>query len=325
MSYNACRVDLWLEAIERGRSEARGYACASPCEPGLCAARDRRPDAWMRRAAARPAFAQDDDWSVAPNQTEPRQAESRQTDSHQIHQSNPAQAEPVAPQTPPPELQPAADGAQMICGEMARPAAEPYKSIVANIEREWGANAPVYESVRADSPHVSRGGCIFYNPIFMETFLRGETDEHGEPDKTSMIYAIMAHELGHIEHHDYERTQVSSVEKELEADRFSGYTLSRLGISHANITRLLQHGRRRVQRSPRPRLLQPAHRGVRHWLESAPNGTSPKAAARPGASPITRPLSTRARPTIRAPPQSVSTGYRCAGVCCLASSASGSR
>ena len=185
---------------------------------------------------ARPAFAQDDDWSVAPNQTEPRQAESRQTDSHQIHQSNPAQAEPVAHQTPRPELQPATDGAQMICGEMARPAAEPYKSIVANIEREWGANAPVYKSVRADSPHVSRGGCIFYNPIFMETFLRGETDEHGEPDKTSMIYAIMAHELGHIEHHDYERTQVSSVEKELEADRFSGYTLSRLGISRANVT-----------------------------------------------------------------------------------------
>ena len=124
----------------------------------------------------------------------------------------------------------------MICGEMARPAAEPYKSIVANIEREWGANAPVYESMRDGSPHVSRGGCIFYNPAFMDTFLRGETDEHGEPDKTSMIYAIMAHELGHIEHHDYDRTQVSSVEKELEADRFSGYTLERLGISRANIT-----------------------------------------------------------------------------------------
>ena len=30
--------------------------------------------------------------------------------------------------------------------------------------------------------------------------------------------------------------QVSSVEKELEADRFSGYTLARLGISAANLT-----------------------------------------------------------------------------------------
>jgi len=90
--------------------------------------------------------------------------------------------------------------------------------------------------VRAGSPHVSRGGCIFYNPAFMESFLRGETDEHGEPDKTAMIYAIMAHELGHLEHHDYDRTQISSVEKQLEADRFSGYTLARLGISRANIT-----------------------------------------------------------------------------------------
>jgi hypothetical protein len=181
--------------------------------------------------AARPAPAQDDDWSVVSHQAE----------SPQVHQSRPAPAEPAqvrpaAPQAQAPEPQSATDGARIICGEMARPAAEPYKTIVANIEREYGADAPVYESVRADSPHVSRGGCIFYNPIFMEAFLRGETDEHGEPDKTSMIYAIMAHELGHIEHHDYQRTRVSSVDKELEADRFSGYTLSRLGISRANIT-----------------------------------------------------------------------------------------
>jgi predicted metalloprotease len=50
-----------------------------------------------------------------------------------------------------------------------------------------------------------------------------------------MLYAIMAHELGHIEHHDYQRN-ASSVTKELEADRFSGYTLSRMGIPRDNIT-----------------------------------------------------------------------------------------
>lgn len=176
--------------------------------------------------AVRPALAQDDDWSVVVPQEQ----------AHQIHQSHPSKAKPAEPSALPQELQPTADGAQMICGEMARRATEPYKSIVANIDREWGVNAPVYESVRADSPHVSRAGCIFYNPVFMEVFLRGETDEHGEPDKTSMIYAIMAHELGHIEHHDYERTSVSSVDKELEADRFSGYTLERLGIARDNIT-----------------------------------------------------------------------------------------
>ncbi len=180
--------------------------------------------------AARPALAQDDDWEVVTPQAE----------SQQVNQPHPAKAKPAASdsdesQTLPQELQPRADGAQMICGEMARPATEPYKSIVADINRQWGTNAPVYQSVRPDSPHVSRAGCIFYNPTFMEVFLRGETDEHGEPDKTSMIYAIIAHELGHIEHHDYERN-VSSVEKELEADRFSGYTLERMGIARGNIT-----------------------------------------------------------------------------------------
>jgi hypothetical protein len=176
---------------------------------------------------ARPALAQNDDWSVVSDQVQ-----SDQTQSPRVHESAPSSADRAAP----PASQPAADGARMICGEMARPASEPYSSIVANINSEWGTNAPVYESVRADSPHVSRGGCIFYNPAFMAVFLNGETDEHGEPDKTSMIYAIMAHELGHIVHHDYRRTGVSSVTKELEADHFSGYTLERLGVARGNIT-----------------------------------------------------------------------------------------
>ncbi len=178
---------------------------------------------------ARPALAQDDDWSVV---------------SHQVRESHPVDAPADAPANAPADAQSAApqalpprpDGARMICGELARPAAEPYKKIVANIDRAWGINAPVYESVRADSPHISRAGCIFYNTTFMKVFLRGETDAHGEPDKIPMIYAIMAHEIGHIVHHDYARTGVSSVTKELEADRFSGYTLSRLSIPRANIT-----------------------------------------------------------------------------------------
>src|SRR5690349_12801103 len=78
----------------------------------------------------RPALAQDDDWSVVPSQVQPDQ-------SQQVHQSHsskakPAEADPEASQALPQELQPGADGAQMICGEMARPAAEPYKSIVAD-------------------------------------------------------------------------------------------------------------------------------------------------------------------------------------------------
>ena len=180
--------------------------------------------------AARPALAQDDDWTVVTPQDEP----------HPAHQSHPSKAAPASPaasdDSQATQQAPSADdGAHKVCGELARPATEPYKSIVADIDRQWSMNAPVYESAQVSSPHVSRGGCIFYNPVFIAAFLRGETDEHGEPDKTSMLYAIMAHELGHIEHHDYER-KGSSVEKELEADRFSGYTLERMGIPRANIT-----------------------------------------------------------------------------------------
>jgi predicted metalloprotease len=171
---------------------------------------------------ARAGLSQDDDWSVVSDQVQ---------DSHPAKTEAPRTVSKAALE----QHQSASGGARMICGEMARPAAEPYKSIVADIDREWGAHVPVYESVEVGSPHVSRGGCIFYNPVFMDVFLRGETDTHGEPDRTSMLYAIMAHELGHIEHHDYER-KASSVTKELEADRFSGYTLSRMGIPRDNIT-----------------------------------------------------------------------------------------
>src|SRR5260370_34230219 len=46
----------------------------------------------------------------------------------------------------------------------------------------------------------------------------------------------MADGLGHREHHDYERTGGINSDKELQADRVSGYTLSRMGISRGNIT-----------------------------------------------------------------------------------------
>ncbi len=173
-----------------------------------------------------PAFAQDDDWSVV---------------SDQVHESHSAAtaSKHAAPQTShgtsASAVQSTDDGPRMICGEMARPATEPYTSIVAELNRQAGTNAPVYESMQPGSPHVSRGGCIFYNTVFLDAFLRGETDSHGVPDRTSMLYAIMAHELGHIVHRDYDR-EVSSVTKELEADRFSGYMLSRLGVARDNIT-----------------------------------------------------------------------------------------
>jgi len=173
-----------------------------------------------------PAFAQDDDWSVVSDQVQ---------ESHSAATASKHAAPQTSQGTSASAVQSSEDGPRMICGEMARPATEPYKSVVAEIDRQAGADAPVYESMQPGSPHVSRGGCIFYNTAFLDAFLRGETDSHGVPDRTSMLYAIMAHELGHIVHHDYDR-DVSSVTKELEADRFSGYMLSRMGIARDNIS-----------------------------------------------------------------------------------------
>src|SRR3989442_1956341 len=57
----------------------------------------------------RPALAQDDDWSVVPSQSQ----------SQQVHKSHPSKAHPDEAdpdsQALPQELQPRADGAQMIC------------------------------------------------------------------------------------------------------------------------------------------------------------------------------------------------------------------
>jgi hypothetical protein len=163
--------------------------------------------------AAYPASAQDDDWSVV---------------SHHEDNGTKVQPKPLVPQS--------SDGVTTICGEPALPAHPAFTGVVSNIDRLWGINTPVYESVRALPPHVSPAGCIFYNVKWLSVFLQGETDRNGQPDNTAMIYAIMAHEIGHIMHHDFARKDVPSVTKELEADRFAGYTLSRLGLPRDNIT-----------------------------------------------------------------------------------------
>src|SRR5580700_2295160 len=54
------------------------------------------------------------------------------------------------------------------CGELARPAQEPYKSIIGQLNQMWGTHAKVYESIVPMSPHASKGGCIFYNREFQE-------------------------------------------------------------------------------------------------------------------------------------------------------------
>ncbi|HLI81480.1 MAG TPA: hypothetical protein VKV03_15935 [Candidatus Binataceae bacterium] len=124
------------------------------------------------------------------------------------------------------------------CGELARPAQEPYKSIIAQLNQMWGTRAKVYESVVPMSPHASKGGCIFYNAEFQEMLTSRWMGITDEDQLRPMLYAINAHELGHIMHGDLTaaRARVPLQTKELEADRFAGYTLWRLNVKRFDAT-----------------------------------------------------------------------------------------
>lgn len=126
----------------------------------------------------------------------------------------------------------AAGGALAPCGEAARPASEPYKTIVAQLNDMWGTNFPVYESLKPGSPHASTGGCIFYNQQFLDSLLQ-QWMRINDPDTVRpMLYAIFAHELGHLAHGDVDPASASVPvrNKELAADQFAGYSLERMGI-----------------------------------------------------------------------------------------------
>ena len=151
-----------------------------------------------------------------------------QDDWHVVerHTTTSAPAEPGAA----PAAKPGADFEP--CGEPARPAGEPYKSIVAQLNDMWGTNFPVYESLRPVSPHANSRGCIFYNREFLDTLMQKWMRIDDQDAVRPMLYAIFAHELGHLAHTDFDPGQdnVPIKNKELSADHFAGYSLARLGI-----------------------------------------------------------------------------------------------
>lgn len=116
------------------------------------------------------------------------------------------------------------------CGELARPASEPYRSIVATVDELWHVHVPVYESVKVLAPHA-RGDCVFYSSVSMKEFVGRLMRLDGKAAEP-VLYAIMAHEVGHVVHRDNfpPRSSLPTETKELEADRFAGYTLELLGI-----------------------------------------------------------------------------------------------
>jgi hypothetical protein len=125
------------------------------------------------------------------------------------------------------------------CGEPAQAPDERMKFFVDNIDRLWSAQVRVYQSVAVRSPHAIPGGCVFYNPEFMRLLFRQmmiPTNNTGL--SVSILEAVMAHEIGHEVHDDFgaDRSGVPGQTKELEADRFAGYTLERLNIALDSIT-----------------------------------------------------------------------------------------
>ena len=111
------------------------------------------------------------------------------------------------------------------------------KAIVSAIDDVWSAHIRVYESVVPFSPHARPGGCVFYNPVYLNLLMRHllvQDSSIVEP----LLYAIMAHEVGHEVHDDFSaaRADVSKQNKELQADHFAGYTLQHLNIGLDNIT-----------------------------------------------------------------------------------------
>jgi predicted metalloprotease len=135
------------------------------------------------------------------------------------------------------QSQSAPRSASVACGEYARKANAHMREIVRAVDQVWDAHVRVYESVAMAPPHARPGGCVFYNAAYLNALLQ-DLLIRDRAAAESMLYAIMAHEVGHELHHDFspQRANLSSATKELQADRFAGYTMERLNIGLDNIT-----------------------------------------------------------------------------------------
>ncbi len=160
-----------------------------------------------------------------------------QDDWEVINQSS--SEEHSAAATPPPGSARGTDSkATSVCGEMALPAAPAIQAIVSRINELWGTDFPVYQTVALEQPHAAPGGCIFYNATAMGMLMAMRLDVNDPEMISPMLWAIFAHETGHEYHHDSDssRAGVPIEIKELEADRFAGYTLQKLKIRATDLT-----------------------------------------------------------------------------------------
>jgi hypothetical protein len=123
------------------------------------------------------------------------------------------------------------------CGERASSPEPEINSIAGAINKLWGSSFPVYETVAPEVPHASPGGCIFYNRHALRKLMTARLGVNSHQPANALVWAIFAHEIGHQVHGDLlgVRAAVSNETKELEADRFAGYTLEKLGIEVTNL------------------------------------------------------------------------------------------
>jgi hypothetical protein len=172
--------------------------------------------------AAAAVFAQDD-WQVIQRNTSNDASAGQSTAAPQASGSANAAPSP---------------GAVSVCGESATAASPAIQRIVDRINALWGSNFQVYQSVALEQPHASPGGCIFYNLTAMNMLMANRLDVNDSNAVTPMMWAIFAHEAGHEYHRDSEATRanVPIEEKELEADRFAGFTLEKLKIRATDLT-----------------------------------------------------------------------------------------
>jgi hypothetical protein len=126
----------------------------------------------------------------------------------------------------------------MTCSELARAASPQITSIVGRINQLWGTSFPVYETVAPEAPHASVGGCVFYNGRVLGNLMTGRLGIRSGQSRDALLWAIFAHEIGHQVHGDLSpaRASVANETRELEADRFAGYTLEKLGIEASDLT-----------------------------------------------------------------------------------------
>ena len=145
---------------------------------------------------------------------------------------------------PEPDSAPKSDATVVACGERARPATDAYRAIVSQLNDMNGVDFHVYESVTETGPHAREGGCIFYNRAFLATLLANWMNISDPAAMNPMLYAIFAHEEGHLIHEDFDprNQRIAAKTKELAADQFAGYTLERLGmrLDSDEITRYYQ-------------------------------------------------------------------------------------